>query len=416
LQLNALKRSSALGAAAAVFGLSASTPLDAQVADVAVRTTFFHEPSSTSKMTVLNPALSVGVRPAEWLGLEAGYEADIVTGASESIKGGALAAVDVVSSATSFTETRHVARFGFDVTRDAARLAAAYAYGTESDYRSHSISVSAATDFLQKNTTLELSYARGFDEVCTSAFGVSDAPSIRLPLDASSGCFSDDEDRAAREVSLDSFQAGWTQAWTPVLVTQAVVTAGLQHGFLENPYRAVVLAPAGDQALENHPDNRARAALALGGRYYVRPVKTAFGLRLRGYRDTWDILSLTAEASGEYYVFPWLRLLIRGRYYAQSGALFWSDDYTGGEPATGPRGQYWSGDRELSPLRSYLVGGRVLAVWQGSETRVAGMFTRLSLGVSLDLMQTDLKDFTWAGRSPDDTRAIVLSPSLNGDF
>lgn len=416
MQLNGLKRHTALGLATAVLGLGASTPLDAQVADVAARTALFYEPSSTSKMTVINPSLSVGVRPAAWLGLQAGYEADIVTGASESIKGGPLAAVDVVSSATSFTETRHVARFGFDVTREAARLSATYAYGTESDYRSHSFSVSAATDFLQKNTTLELSYARGFDKVCTSAFRPSDAPSIRVALDDSKGCFTDAKDRASRDVSLDTFQVAWTQAWTPLLVTQTVVTAGLQHGFLENPYRAVVLAPAGDQALENHPDNRARAAAALGARYYVRPIKTAFGLRVRGYRDTWDILSLTAEASGEYYVLPWLRLLIRGRYYAQSGALFWSDDYTGGEPETGPRGQYWSGDRELSPLRSYLVGGRLLAVWQGAAERVAGLFTRLSVGVSLDLMQTDLEDFTWGGRPPDDTRAVILSPGLSGDF
>jgi hypothetical protein len=190
----------------------------------------------------------------------------------------------------------------------------------------------------------------------------------------------------------------------------------LQNGFLENPYRAVVLAPSGDQALENHPDNRARAALSLAGRYYARPLKTAFGLDVRGYRDTWDLLSVTAEASGEYYVLPWLRLLVRGRYYAQSGALFWSDDYTGGEPETGPRGQYWTGDRELSPLKSYLVGGRLLGVWQGSEQRVAGVFTRLSLGVSLDLMQTDLEEFTWGGRAPDDTRGIMLSPALNGEF
>ena len=51
-------------------------------------------------------------------GLHAGYEADIVSGATESLKGGRLSPVDIVSSATHFNDTRHQFTGGF--TREPA--------------------------------------------------------------------------------------------------------------------------------------------------------------------------------------------------------------------------------------------------------------------------------------------------------
>jgi hypothetical protein len=196
-----------------------------------------------------------------------------------------------------------------------------------------------------------------------------------------------------------------------------VLTGALQHGFLENPYREVVISPANDTALENHPDNRARGALALRARYYVKPIQTAFGVGVRGYRDTWDVLGQTYELEAERYIFPWLRILARGRFYTQTGALFWSDDYTGGEPRYGPRGQYWSGDRELSPLHSYMIGGRLLASWRGRPGgRILGALLAFELGANLDAMKTELQDFTWSGIPPNDTFALIGGASIRGAF
>jgi len=394
-------------------------PASAQVAEIDLRTGAFLEPSPSSKMTVITPSASVFVSPTEWLTLNVGYEADIVSGASEGIKGGPLTAgaVDVVSSATSFTDERHVVHGGFSITRASTHLSAAYSYGTESDYRSNAITLSAGTEFLQKNTQIELAYARGFDRVCTSAYRPTIAPSARVALDSSEGCFTSDPERQSQDVDLDNLQAAWTQAWTPVFTTQLVLSGQLQHGFLGNPYRSVIITPAGLEALENHPENRLRTALAMRGKYYVRAIETAFGLGIRGYRDTWELLSTTYEIDAERYMLPWLRVLVRGRFYTQTGTLFWSDDYTGGEPALGPRGQYWSGDRELSPLRNFMLGGRVLAAWRGSAgDRVLGALLGLSTGVSLDVMKTDLTDFSWGGVAPNDTFVLITSLSLNGQF
>ena len=404
----------------ALFGLSlgvGAPSAQAQVATLDVNSALFVEPSKRSGLTVVNPSATLAVTPNKWLSVQGGYEADIVSGASESLKGGRLSSVDIVTSATHFSDTRHVFTGGFTITRAATHLSGSYTHGTEHDYRSNAFAISAGTDFLQRNTQIELSYGRGFDQVCTTAYAASDAVSARLALDNSQGCFSDDKQRASRDISLNNFQVGWTQTWTPVFATQLVLSAALQHGFLGNPYRSVVIAAAGDQALENHPEDRARGAIGVRGKYYVRSLETAFSAGVRLYRDTWDIFGQTYEVDAERYMLPWLRVLVRARYYTQTKALFWSDDYTGGEPASGPRGKYWSGDRELSPLSSYLLGGRAIVTREGRPgQRVLGLFLSFSGSLGFDLLKTNLRDFTLGGQAPDDTLALLGSLGLRGEF
>ena len=404
----------------ALLGLSVAfgaASARAQTASLDVSSALFVEPSKRSGLTVVNPSATLAVTATKWLSVQGGYEADIVSGASEALKGGRLSNVDIVSSATHFSDTRHALSGGFTITRATTHLSGSYTYGTEHDYRSNAFAISAGTDFLQKNTQIELAYGRGFDQVCTTNYAATDAPSSRLALDNSQGCFSDDKKRAARDINLNNFQIGWTQTWTPVFATQLVLSAALQNGFLGNPYRSVVIASAGDQALENHPENRARGALGLRAKYYVRNLQTAFSAGARLYRDTWDIFGQTYEVDAERYLMPWLRVLVRGRYYTQTQALFWSDDYTGGEPEAGPRGKYWSGDRELSPLSSYLLGARALATREGRPGgRVLGLFLSVSGSVGFDVLKTQLRDFTLGGRAPDDTLALLGSLGFRGEF
>jgi len=420
VQLSRSRRSShgvalRVGRLVALGVLLAASRAHAQLVDADLRTTVFLEPSKESHLTVITPAADVGVHPWTFLELRAGYEADIVTGATEAVKSGPL--VDVVSAATDFHDTRHQFRGGFTVTGESTRLAADYSYGTEADYHSNAFSVSAGTDFFQKNTQIDLSYARGFDKVCTAAYTPSTAPSARTRLDSSEGCFTDARERAARDADITTLQSAWTQAWTPVLATQLVLTGSIQHGFLENPYRGVVIAAAGQDALENHPDDRQRGAVALRAKYFLKPLQGAIGAGMRFYRDTWDVFGQTYEIEGEKYLTPALRVLAHARYYTQTGALFYSDDYTGGEPENGPRGQYWTGDRELSPLSSWLFGGRVLfAAKGGPESRILGVLLGFSASASFDLLKTNLENFTWGSQDPTDTTAMIISGALRGEF
>jgi hypothetical protein len=368
-------------------------------------------------MTVISPRASVAAKLSENWGVNAGYSADIVSGASEVIKAGPLlsAQPDIVSQA-SVTDQRHVINGGISATHEHTKVDLGYSYGFENDYRSNAISVSALTDFFQRNTQLGIAYSHAFDKVCDlNQPGL--ATTLRSALDSSDGCFSKSTRVTSDDIALDNVQVSWTQSWTPVMLTQLAFTGALQHGFLGNPYREVVLGPTGQSAQENHPHDRARGAMALRFKYYFKGPQTMVGGQVRGYGDSWDILSQSYELEIERYMLPWLRLRVHGRYYSQTGASFWSDDYTGGEPRFGARGQYWSGDRELSPLRTVMLGGRLLGSWH-SQTgeRLAGMMTTFSAGISLDITKTFLDDFTWAGRDPNDTLAFIPAVNFSGVF
>jgi len=390
----------------------------AQVAELDSRVTFFHEPAKGSSMTVYTPSTDLTVRPWDFLSVSGGWEADIVSGASERVKTGPLsrAGPDAITGASIY-DVRHIGRGSVMVRRDATEMRAGGSVSVENDYKSNSFNASARTDLFQHSTQLEIAYARNWDTVCDLAHTANTDATLRQPLDNSVGCFQPNSTtRSEVPIRTDAFQGTWSQAWTPVLTTQAVYTGQLQSGLLSDPYRAVSLSPGGQYAQEHHPENRARQAIALRGAYYIRPFKGAVRAGVRGYRDTWDILSATFELEAEKYIFPWLRLRANGRYYNQSGALFWSDDYTGGEPEHGPRGQYWSGDRELSPFSSYLVGARAIGAWSAGERRIAGVFEALQGGVGLDILFYDYRDFTLGGRKPSDTTAYIGSLSFTALF
>lgn len=404
--------------AAAAAVLLVIRPAASQVVELDMRNQVFYEPSPNSHMTVINPAGTVTGFFGDDLTLRGRYSADIVSGASEAVKAGPQFAdtPDIISRA-SVTDFRNVGGGDISLQRPHSHLSAGYTYGIENDYRSNALQVSAGTDFFQRNTEVEIAYSRGFDGVCDRALNARQDPTRRLALDSSDGCFTNARDRRTLDITIDNFHAAWTQTWTPVLVTQVVFTGSLQQGFLANPYRSVVIGPSGEMAQEHHPGHRNRTALAVRAKYFARAIETAFGIGARGYRDTWDIMSQAYEADAERNLLPWLRLRVHGRYYKQTAAVFWSDDYTGGEPATGPRGQYFSGDRELSPLWNLLGGGRVTADFHGSpEDRIGKMFLDLEASGSFDVMKTFLQDFTWAGRSPNDTLALIGAVSVTGTF
>jgi hypothetical protein len=411
------RRAGSLAAGAAALTLAPGLAL-AQVASFDLRTGYFLEPSSSSRMQVITPAVTVSGTPAEFITVRAGYAADIVSGASEPVKAGPSFRdkADIVSAA-SVEDVRHLATGGFTLHRGHTDLGASYAYGTENDYRSNTIAATASTDFFQRNTQLEFAFAHGFDKVCDAAGNGVQPSTARLALDASTGCFNNDETRRSLDVSTDNFQGAWTQSWTPVLATQLVLSSAVQRGFLSNPYRSVAIGPSGEVAQEHHPGNRARGAVAARIKYYVRPLEMAFGAGARAYRDTWDIISQTYEIDAEKSFTEWLRLQLIGRYYRQTEALFWSDDYTGGEPLNGPRGQYFSGDRELSPLSSFLGGARVTMTFHGHDgDRVGHLFYDFETSVNANVLKTFLSNFTWAGNLPDDTLALIGGLSVAATF
>lgn len=408
-----------------IAGLASWSIARAQVVEIATAHTLYAEAPTRTKMTVYTPGVDLRVSPWEWLAVRGGYEADVVSGASVAVKAGPAyrsvnPGVDVVTTA-SVHDVRHSPRGGLSLKNGDVTYSADYTYSTENDYRSHALFVSARAEAYEHDTQLELSYARNWDSVCDRVQAVNDRPPRFRSLEDSSGCFGSAQNRATRSLDLDGLQAAWSQAWTPIFATQLVYTAQLLDGLQSNPYRSIILGQ-GVKAQEHHPQNRARHALALRGNLFVRPLKIALRLTARAYHDTWDISSGTGELEVERYLLEGLRLAARGRYYRQTGALFWSDDYTGGEPPLGPKGQYWTGDRELSPFTSVGLGLRLsYALVPASKPgagpgRLLGLISGVKLGASADVLQFSYDEYTLGGAAIEGARAGIFGLNLGASF
>jgi len=381
--------------------------------------TLYYEAPTRSNMTVYSPSVDLRASPAPFLDVRGGWEADVVSGASIAVKAGPTyqathAAADVVTAA-SVHDVRNVAKGGFTLKNDTVSLSPGYSYSTEKDYKSHAIEVSAKTELFEHNTQLEFSYAHDFDRVCDRVQGINDGPSRSPALESSVGCFTSDPTRTTHGVDLDGYQASWSQSWSRIFATQLVYSAEILHGFLSNPYRSVILGE-GLKAQEHHPDNRGREAIALRANFFIRPIRSALRLKTRGYWDTWDVKSITVEAEFEKYFGEALRAELRGRYYRQSGALFFSDDYTGGDSPLGPKGQYFTGDRELSPFTSVLVGLRATYTFLPARGRLLGLMNSLKVAVSGNVVQFDYSGYTLGGAAIGNARAYILGLSASATF
>jgi Protein of unknown function (DUF3570) len=374
-------------------------------------TTVFYEKGGPLEMTVLNPAVKANAQIVEALSLRAGWEADVVSGASVAVvdaPGGS--SVDAVTSATTLDDFRQVARGGATLRSDVARLDVGYGYGFEEDYRSHSFTMSAAADLFDRNTTLELGYSRGWDAVCDLSQPQAERAVERQRMPSSAGCFENGKGRIEQPLDLHSVQGAWTQAWTPIFNTQLLLSSQLLHGLQANPYRAVWLGRAAVQ--EHHPRDRARYAVGLGGRIWLKPIGGALQFSGRAYRDTWAVVAGSAEVAYERGLGPLLRVRVRGRFYQQGAAAFFSDNYE-----LDPQGQYFTGDRELSAMRTWLGGLQIaLAPAPGTNGKVLRVLDSFRFVLKADYLTYQFMNFHYGTAAVPNRRAVFGTLGIDFTF
>ncbi len=401
-------------AVSAAFALAGQAK--AQVAEIDTSHSIFYEAPTRTHMFVYSPTVGAQASPSSWIDVRGAWEADVVSGASVATKFGpayhANHPADVVSTA-SVHDFRNLARGEFTLKGATTAMTAGYAYSEEHDYRSQSFHVNARDDAFQHNTQFSLSYARNFDSVCDRVQGESD-PTLWVALETSTGCFTNDPTRTTEPIGIDTFEASWAQSWTPLLETQLTYTAQLINGFQSDPYRSVVLGEI--KAQEHVPVERARQAATARIAWYLRALRSALRVSVRGYYDTWAIKSGTLEVELERSLGESLRLMARGRLYDQSGAVFWSDDYTGGAPPLGPRGQYWTGDRELSPFWSWLGGARIVWTIAPEGRRLLGLIETLKVDASGSVTGFTYEQYTLGGTPISDARAYLVTAGLEATF
>lgn len=379
----------------------------------------FYEAPFRTHMFVYSPSVTLTANPTDSFSVYGGWEADVVSGASVASKAGpAYAAThptaDVISTA-SVNDFRNVGKGGFTAKHDNTSFGAGGLYGTENDYHSISFNVMARTELFEHNTQLQMDYAHNFDQVCDLVQDPNALPVARLALPTSKGCFTSDPTRTTHDIAIDSFQGSWSQAITPVFQLQAVYTLQVIDGFQSDPYRSVVVGE-GLKSQEYEPLNRMRHAVALRGNYFMRGFKGALRVGLRGYRDSWNIYSGEADVEVEKYFGSKFRAAASGRFYKQTGAIFWSDDYAGGNPPLGPKGQYFTGSRELSPFFSVMGGIKLTYATVAEDKKVLGFLSQLRLVAAANIVYFNYDEYTLGGQPVTGAFSYLLNLGLSAGF
>jgi hypothetical protein len=373
-----LTRAIAVVACGLALGGAWLRPARATTAEGSARVTVFDEPSDKNRgVTVVHPQADVSATVASTLNFAAGYSADVVTGATPAV-------FDVVSAATKFSDTRHLVHGGFGFERPDGGIAFSGAYGWESDYKSIVVSGTTHHDLYEHNFTLALAYSHNFDSVCDA----NNAPAAGLPLErialsSSAECFTNAPTIVTHRLNIDTFEPSLSWTMTPRLVVQGGATIQILDGFQANPYRKVLVGSQSRTPQEHLPEFRQRYALFARLAYAFPELRGSTLVMIRGYDDSWAVRAFTADVVGTKYLGQSMLLSVRGHYHIQGGASFYRDAV--GYRIQGPAGQYWTGDRELSPMGNYLLGGK-LAFFRRPQQERSSWFVEMELGAKYELL------------------------------
>jgi len=304
------------------------------------------------------PSILVRKKAGKSLSFVGNYYVDMVSSAS----------IDVITTASPYTEERKQWSLGMDYLRGNTTMSAGFTTSEESDYDAKTYNFSVSQDMFGDLTTLTLSYALGDDLVRKS-----------------------DDGSFERQLDRQIYGVGVTQILTKNLIATLNFETITDEGYLNNPYRSVRYFDPGS-ALgysfegELYPNTRTSNALGLRARYYL-PYRAAIEGEYRFFTDTWDIEGHTAALT---YVHPWKDFTFTGkfRYHDQTGAHFYRDIFPRAQ-ATNFRGR----DKELSPLTSYTF--KLKAAYQFlDESKGWGFIKKGSVTASIDMLHVDYHDFS----------------------
>jgi hypothetical protein len=379
----------ALGAIAALGALGAHGP--ARADDRAeVSTSVFAEKRDGGKggLTVIHPQADFGIDLGRFVSLDASYSADAVSGATSVIY-----QADAISSATTFSDTRHEGTLGFGFHGKRSRVDFSATLGTERDYLSHQLGGSASIDLPGRNTTVALAYSHSFDQVCDKDNGMLSPQETKAltgadPCDKRAGIFGKDRPGTTlwRDLSIDTAQATLTQNLSPTMNLQLALFGQVLEGFQSNPYRRVRIGQNSPQ--EHIPGTRDRMSISARLNRYLPRLHSAVHFDARFYDDTWRVVGGDVELAYSQYIGKNLLFKIHARVFQQSAANFFKDAFYYQTQSTA--GEFFTGDRELSPVRNATFGGKLTLITIGGDKPVWGLFDKLQLHVKADVLLLDV--------------------------
>jgi hypothetical protein len=271
---------------------------------------------------VNGPALLVRKSVNDKTSVAASYYSDSVSAAS----------IDVLTTASPYHDKRDEYSVSADYIYRDSLMSIGYISSKESDYLADTYTFNIAQDYFAGLTTVSLGYTTGHDVVLKNT------------------------DHSFRE-TLDRYQfrLGISQIVTRNLITSLNYEAVVDDGYIANPYRAARLY--GAFVPERYPTTRNSHAVSwqtkLGMDFFGRQdLRSSLGVNYRYYFDSWDMKANSLELDfNQYFSKIWL-FDLHARYYSQSKAVFYSDNFTAPY-------QYMSRDKELSTFKDFSFGVKV---------------------------------------------------------
>ena len=287
--------------------------------------------------TVIVPAIDAPRGSAEAV--------DAITTASRPIR-------DIGDAYEEYARTRQ--ELTFDVTRP--RWNAGYYVSTEEDYFAQLVRGGYTRDFRGQTLNLSAGVSYGWD-------------SIESVPDADSQQVADHRNTAYANAVI-------TQVFSPTTVLRLGVEKFWVNGLQHNPYRHVYVD--GGNLPELHPDERNRNDVYVRLHQYL-PMQASLKVLWKYYFDDWGITSHTIGSSVSQYVSDNVIVRYRYRFYRQTEADFYREDYLTPGGVNGLR----TGDYRLSAFDAHLFGTRVH--WAMRDLLAnAGALSRLSLQFSYE--------------------------------
>ncbi len=307
-------------------------------------------------LEVTGPSVLVRKGYKDKVSVWANYYVDMITSAS----------IDVVTTASEYTEEREEKSIGFDYLRGRTFMGLSYTNSEESDYSSDAIRFGISQDFFGDLTTLGISYARSRDTVTRNGDDI----------------FEEDTDRQSYCVDV-------TQILTKNLVVNLNYEGITDEGFLNNPYRQVRYVDS-DAARgysyesEIYPRTKTSSATAIRAMYYL-PYRASLKGEYRYYTDTWGINAFNGELAYTHPLGKGITLEVKYRFYDQTAADFYSDLF----PIQNAQ-NFMARDKELASYTTHTVGAGISYEF---KPRWLPFFKKAEANLFVDWIQFDYADF-----------------------
>lgn len=317
-------------------------------------------------VVIQGPSVLVRKKFKDKVSVVANYYQDMVSSAS----------IDVLSTASKYSEKRTQTSLGVDYLRGKSTYSVGFIRSKETDYLADTAYFNISQDMFGDLTTVSFGFRRGSNDVYRN---------IKI-----AGVKQNDPNFKAKMDSR-AYSAGVTQVLTRNMIGTLAFEVDTDEGFLNSPYRSVRYAvPVAQNPngfaydAELYPRTHTSNAASVRLKYFL-PWRAALDGQYRFYTDSWGVKGDTVQLG---YTHPaWKHWVFDGRYrfYKQNAADFYSDLF--------PRRNalnFQARDKELAAYTEHTIG---LSASYEFRIRRAPWMEKSTVNFSIDHMMINYDNF-----------------------